>query len=151
MDSNTTTITDAYNRREVKISWDKEGSVTSVTLFDEVITSSYLEGGRVVIAHDLDGELRSTILPMSREEVEGIVLTGGWVRIYADDLFVIKIYPSWWGVEHEMAGETCPPWPLCEEDVGGEQSDSWGLIGLLMNHIMEQEPPPDEDEGGDFV
>jgi hypothetical protein len=148
MNNSQTTIFDNHSKKEVVITWEGE-DVASILLWGQKVTSSYLPEGKVVIAADLPSEWGQVIYPYSRKEVEELLLTGGKIRIFADDLLSMEVTPSWWGVEHQMATEVTPPWPLAEDAIGGEEI---GFPILALMAIFS--PPPEEeedDEGGDFV
>lgn len=147
MDNNQTYLFDNYSKREVIITWEGD-KVASILLWGEEVSSSYLPEGKVVIAANLSSEWGNVIYPYSRKEVEELLLTGGEISIFADDLLSMQVTPSWWGVEHQMATEVTPPWPLAEDAIGGEE------IGFPISALMAIfSPPPEEgeDEGGDFV
>ena len=148
MNNNQTAIFDNYSKREVIITWEGD-EVASILLWGEEVSSSYLPEGKVVLAACLPSEWGQVIYPYSRKEVEELLLIGGKISVFADDLLTMEVVPSWWGVEHQMATEVAPSWPLAEDDIGGEK------IGFPISALMSifSPPPPEEgeDEGGDFV
>jgi hypothetical protein len=142
----------------ISIIWDGE-AITQVTLgigtgWQKAIARSYLEDGQIIFSRE--DAPAGTIWALNKEEMEEISLMGGPVKLYADDLYSIRVIPEWWSVECQMAAEgECPEWPLAEENIGGE--DLWkgfSLFSMLLQ-INDDESQDnwdgEEDEGPDFV
>ena len=141
----------------LNIEWDGD-VVSSVTLWrGHVMTTSYLEDKKIVFSpgNAPDG----CIFPLTRKGVEEYALMGGYLRMFAEDLFGLRVTPDWWGVECIMATEgECPEWPLAEDDIAGENTDlGFNLVGMILDHFNKADSQEnwdgeeDEDEGPDYV
>lgn len=142
----TTTMTTSRGE-EVKVDWDGD-SVISVQLFGKIHQRSYLDTiSYKIVFNDPDAPF-GCLWQLTRQELDEIALCGGRVHLVADDLYELRIIPHWWGVEHTMASDgEAPPWPICEDCIGGSQQDAFGFMVALLRSLIER----DEDEGGDFV
>ena len=141
----------------LQVEWDGD-VVSSVTLWSGyVMTTSYLPDGKIVFSpsNTPDG----CIFALSRKGVEEYALMGGHLRMFAEDLFGLRVTPDWWNVECDMAIEgECPEWPLAEDNIGGESTDiGFNLVGMILDHFNKSQGQgnwdgeEDEDEGPDFV
>ena len=138
------------------IEWT-EDEVSSVTLWSGyVMTTSYLPDGKIVFSpgNAPDG----CIFPLTRKGVEEYALMGGYLRMFAEDLFGMRVTPEWWGVECDMAIEgECPQWHLSEDDIAGEDTGmGFSLVGMILDHFNKAESQgnwddEEEDEGPDFI
>jgi hypothetical protein len=137
------------------IEWDGDVA-SSVTLWSGyTMTNSYLPDGKIVFSPENAPD--GCIFPLDRKGVEEFALMGGRLRMFAEDLFGMRVTPEWWGVECEMAIEgECPEWPLSEDDIGGENTDmGFNLVGMILDHFNKSDSQGnwdgEEDEGPDFV
>lgn len=129
---------------EVTIIWEDDSTIASVELWGKICRKSYL-GGSPMAGASLPSEFNGIIMPLNKAELDEIILTGGEIVLYVDDLIRLQVRPIWWDITHEMV-EPEVPWPLAEEDIGGEE------IGFPISALLAIFGPPEEgDEDPDLI
>ena len=139
-----TNITLSTKNGEVILAFDGD-KVVGATVYGRTVMAPYHDLGYMVAQINLE----FGIFVMSRQEVEEIALNGGEVRLFADDLYIIKVLPSWWGVEFDMTmeGDT-PNYPMSEDITDDEASEAaaYRLIASVMEALLNPKDWEVEEE-----
>ena len=107
-------------------------NIISAAIADLEMTESYLEDKKIVLS---DGNApHGVIVPLTAEDINNLLLVGGKVNLFAEDLFAMTVRPEWWTVECDMAIEgDAPEWPMAEDAQANPLAD---IIDTIMGMLV---------------